>query len=394
VSIEEHITGSLGIERNVAAASGAVFLVGLGEELWKKFLPKYLESLGASVAAVGLFGTAEDFFDAIYQYPGGWLADHWGRRRAFLVFLAAAVAGYLIYLSSPTWPYLFLGLAFVMAWQAMGSPAMFATIGDTLPRERRAMGFTVQSMLKRIPMVISPLTGGAMMGALGLQKGIRAGLFVTIALASVAAALLSMLRLPTAAHDAVSMSGVWDSFHPTLKRLLASDIVIRTCEGMADIFVVLYVTNVSGTTIPKYGVLVAIQLMTAILIYVPSARIAARVGRKPFVIATFFCFALYPITVILAHNFAGLVLAFIVGGLREIGEPSRKAMIVDFAEEQLRARTVGLYYLVRSLSITPASAIGGLLWRVRPEIPFVAAGLIGAVGTLLFATTVEEQHAG
>lgn len=392
--IEERITDSLGIERNVAAASGAVFLVGLGEELWKKFLPKYLESLGASVAAVGLFGTAEDFFDAIYQYPGGWLADHWGQRRAFLIFLAAAVAGYFIYLSSPTWPYLFLGLAFVMAWQAMGSPAMFATIGAALPRERRAMGFTVQSMLKRIPMVISPLIGGAMIGALGLQKGIRTGLLATIALAAVGAALLFTLRLPTAARNPVSMSGVWDSFHPTLKRLLASDIVIRTCEGMADIFVVLYVTNVSGITIPKYGVLVAIQLMTAILIYVPSTKIAARVGRKPFVIATFFCFALYPIVVILARSFGGLVLAFIVGGLREIGEPSRKAMIVDFAEEQLRARTVGLYYLVRSLSITPASAIGGLLWRVRPEIPFVFAGLIGVAGTLLFAISVEEQHAG
>jgi MFS family permease len=371
-----------------------VFLVGLGEELWKKFLPKYLESLGASVAAVGLFGTAEDFFDAIYQYPGGWLADHWGRRRAFLVFLAAAVAGYLIYLSSPTWPYLFLGLAFVMAWQAMGSPAMFATIGDALPRERRAMGFTIQSMLKRIPMVISPLIGGAMIGALGLQKGIGIGLLVTIALAAVAAALLFTLRLPTAPRNAVSMSGVWDSFDPTLKRLLASDIVIRTCEGMADIFVVLYVTNVTGITIPKYGVLVAIQLMTAILIYVPSAKIAARVGRKPFVIATFFCFALYPIAVILARSFGGLVLAFVVGGLREIGEPSRKAMIVDFAEQQFRARNVGLYYLIRNLSITPASAIGGLLWRVRPEIPFVIAGLFGAAGTLLFAAFVKEQHAG
>jgi MFS family permease len=384
----------LGIERNVAAASGAVFLVGLGEELWKKFLPKYVESLGANVAAVGLFGTAEDFFDAVYQYPGGWLADHWGRRRAFLIFLAAAVAGYLIYLSSPTWPYLFLGLAFVMAWQAMGSPVMFATIGDALPRERRAMGFTVQSMLKRIPMVISPLIGGAMIGVLGLQKGIRTGLLVTIALAAVAAALLFTLRLPTAARSTVSMSGVWDSFHPTLKRLLASDIVIRTCEGMADIFVVLYVTDVSGITIPKYGVLVAVQLMTAILIYVPSAKIAARVGRKPFVIATFFCFALYPIAVILARSFGGLVLAFIVGGLREIGEPSRKAMIVDFAEQRFRARNVGLYYLIRNLSITPASAIGGLLWRVRPEIPFVIAGLFGVAGTLLFAIFVKEQHAG
>jgi len=376
------------------AASGAVFLVGLGEELWKKFLPKYLESLGASVAAVGLFGTAEDFFDAVYQYPGGWLADQWGRRRAFLIFLAAATVGYFIYLSSPAWPYLFLGLAFVMAWQAMGSPAMFATIGDALPRERRAMGFTVQSTLKRIPMVISPLIGGAMIGTLGLQKGIRAGLLVTLVLAALAAALLFSLRLPATPRDTVRMSGVWGSFHPALKRLLASDIVIRMCEGIADIFVVLYVTNVSGITIPKYGVLVAIQLMTAILIYVPSAKIAGRVGRKPFVIATFICFALYPVTVILAHNFGGLVLAFIVGGLREIGEPSRKAMIVDFAEPQFRARTVGLYYLVRSLSITPASAIGGLLWRVRPEIPFVTAGLIGVAGTLLFAASVQEQHAG
>ncbi len=371
-----------------------MFLVGLGEELWKKFLPKYLQSLGASVAAVGLFGTAEDFFDAVYQYPGGWLADHWGRRRAFLAFLTAAVAGYLIYLSSPAWPYLFLGLAFVMAWQAMGSPAMFATIGDALPRDRRAMGFTIQSMLKRIPMVVSPLIGGAMIGALGLPKGIRTGLLITLGLAACAAALLFTVKLPTAARDTVRMSGVWNSFHPTLKRLLASDIVIRMCEGLADIFVVLYVTNIIGITIPEYGVLVAIQLMTAILIYVPSAKIAGRVGRKPFVIATFFCFALYPIAVILAHNFEGLVLAFLVGGLREIGEPSRKAMIVDFAEPQLRARTVGLYYLVRSLSITPASAIGGLLWRVRPEIPFVAAGVIGVAGTLLFAITVEEQHAG
>src|SRR5437879_2267497 len=257
----------------------------------------------------------------------------------------------------------------------MGAPASSGSLGDVLPKERRPMCITVQSILKRIPFVISPVIAGAIMKSQGLQAGSRTGLVITLLLVGITIPLLLAINLLVIPHDTVRMRGVWNSFHPTLKRLLVSDITIRTCEGMADIFVVLYVTNVSGITIPKYGVLVAIQLMTAILIYVPSAKIAARVGRKPFVIATFFCFALYPITVILAHNFAGLVLAFIVGGLREIGEPSRKAMIVDFAEEQLRARTVGLYYQVRSLSITPASAIGGLLCRVRPEIPFVAAGL-------------------
>jgi len=391
--IQGKIKDYLGIDRNVAAASGAVFFVGLGEELWKKFLPKYLESLGASVVAVGLFGTAEDFFDAIYQYPGGWLADHWGRRRAFLTFLTAAVAGYLVYFFSPAWPYLFLGLALVMVWQTMGSPTIFATIGDALPKEQHTMGFTIQSTLKRIPMVVSPLIGGVMIGAIGLARGVRIGIVITLVLAGCAAALVFSLRLPVSVRDAVRIGGVWNSFHPTLKRLLASDIVIRLCEGMADIFVVLYVTNVSRITLPQYGILVAVQLLTSILIYVPSAKVAERVGRKPLVIATFLCFSFYPVAVVLAHSFVGLVFAFILGGLREIGEPSRKAMIVGFAQPQFRARTVGLYYLVRSLSITPASVVGGLLWRVRPEITFVTAGIIGLLGTMLFALSVPEYDA-
>jgi MFS family permease len=388
------LTNFLGVERNVTAASGAVFLVGLGEELWKKFLPKYLELLGASATAIGLFGTAEDFFDAIYQYPGGWLADHWGRRRAFLMFLAAASTGYLIYLVSPSWPYLFLGLAFTMAWQSMASPAIFATIGDALPKKRRAMGFTVQSMLKRIPMVISPLLGGAIIAAFGLRMGVRAGLAITLVFVGIAVPLLFLINLQIAPKDSIKLRGIWNAFHPTLKRLLVSDIAIRTCEGMSDIFTVLYVTNVTGITIPLYGVLVAVQLATAILVYIPSAKIADRFGRKPLVIATFVCFALFPVAVVLAKSFAWLVGAFVIGGLREIGEPSRKAMIVDFADPQTRARTVGLYYLVRSLSITPASAIGGLLWKIRPQIPFFAAGIIGIAGTLLFAATVEERKIG
>jgi MFS family permease len=393
-AIRSRVARSSGIDRNVGAASGAVFLVGLGEELWKKFLPKYLESLGASVAVVGFFGTAEDFFDAVFQYPGGWVADHWGRQRALLLFLAVAATGYLVYLFSPSWPFLFLGLALVMVWQSMGSPAIFATVGDALPKERRAMGFTVQSILKRIPIVISPVIGGAIMMSQGLQAGIRTGLVITLLLVGITIPLLLAINLPVIPHHGVRMRGVWNSFHPKLKRLLVSDITIRTCEGMADIFVVLYVTNVTGITIARYGVLVAVQLATAIAVYLPSARLADRLGRKPFVIATFLFFALYPISVVLAHSSASLVLAFVIGGLREIGEPSRKAMIVDFGEPHLRARTVGLYYLVRSLSITPASAIGGLLWRIRPEVPFLTAGLIGMGGTILFAATVvDERHA-
>ena len=383
----------LSLERNVSIASAAIFLVGLGEELWKKFLPKYLEALGASTPIIGLFGTAEDFFDAIYQYPGGWLADRLGRRRAFLIFLAIASVGYVVYYFAFSWPLVFVGLALAMAWQSMASPAIFAVIGDSLPPERRAMGFTLQSIWKRVPIVIAPIIGGAVIATMGIVKGVRAGLLVTIALAAFTSLLVLKVNITIKASAPTNISGVWRSFHAALKRLLISDVIIRMCEGMSGVFMILYVTNVLGFSIARYGTMIAIQMVTSILVQIPAAKIADRIGRKPFVIATFLSFSLFPLAVMFASSLALLTLAFIIGGLREIGEPSRKAMIVDFAREDLRARSVGLYYLVRSLSITPAAAIGGLLWKISPQVPFVTAGVIGLIGTIVFALTVEERYA-
>ena len=119
--------------------------------------------------------------------------------------------------------------------------------------------------------------------------------------------------------------------------------------------------------------------------------LADRYGRKPLVAATFVCFAAFPLGIVLARDFAGMALAFIIGGLRELGEPARKAMIVDLADPARRGRTVGLYYLIRSLSVTPAAAIGGLLWRVKPSIPFVVAFAVGIIGTFLFLVTVKGK---
>lgn len=383
----------LSLERNVALASAAVFILGLGEELWKKFLPKYLEALGATAPIIGLFGTAQDFFDAIYQYPGGWMADRFGRRRAFLIFVVLASAGYIVYLLSSSWPLVFVGLAFAMTWQSMGSPAIFAIIGDALPRERRAMGFTLQSILKRVPIVIAPIAGGFLIASFGVVRGIHVALLITLGLALVTLILVSRINITVNALHATSIVGVWQTFHSALKRLLISDVIIRTCEGMTGVITILYVTNVQRFTIKQYGTLVAIQMITSILVYIPAGKIADRIGRKPFVIVTFVSFALFPLAIIAASNFALIVLAFVIGGLREIGEPARKAMIVDFAQDNVRARSVGLYYLIRSLSITPAAAVGGLLWNIAPEVPFIVAGVIGLTGAFVFAVTVEEKYA-
>jgi len=382
------------LERNIVLVSGAMFLMGLGEELWKRFMPKYLEVLGAPVAVIGLYGTARDFLDGIYQYPGGWVADHYGRRRALALFVSMAALGYAVYWFAPSWPFIFGGLVLVMSWTSMASPTLFAVVGDALPKGRRAMGFTVQSILRRVPIVIAPALGGLAIAAYGVRQGVRIGLLATGILAIATFVVVSRINIPVAAQDRpTNIVGVWRALSATLRKLLLSDVFIRTCEGLVDVFLVLYATNVVGISAPQFGALVAVQMVTSILVYIPAARIADRIGRKPFVVATFAAFSLFPIAVILAESFGMLVLAFVVAGLREIGEPARKALIVDLAEPHLRARSVGLYYLLRSLAITPAAFIGGVLWQIAPSTPFLVAGAIGSVGTILFVLTVDEEHA-
>jgi MFS family permease len=255
------------------------------------------------------------------------------------------------------------------------------------------MGFTLQSILKRVPIVIAPVAGGALIGSLGVINGVHVALLITVALALVTVILVSRINVAVKASHTTGIIGVWQTFHAALKRLLISDVIIRTCEGMTGVITILYVTNVQHFTIKEYGTLIAVQMITSILVYIPAGKIADRVGRKPFVIATFVSFALFPLAIIAASSFVLIVLAFVIGGLREIGEPARKAMIVDFAQDNVRARSVGLYYLIRSLSITPAAAIGGLLWSVAPQVPFIVAGIIGLIGTFVFAITVEEKDA-
>lgn len=384
----------LGLERNVVAVAAAMFLFGLGENLWKSFLPKYLQALGAPVVAVGLFGTLRDFLDGAYQYPGGWIADRWGRRRALVLFIALALLGYAIYALAPSWPFVLAGLVFAMTWTSMASPTLFAVVGDALPRQRRAIGFTVQSILKRLPIVIAPTLGGLAIALLGIRGGVRLGLAITIVLALVALRAVARIRIPVLREEKpTGIRGVWRSLPVPLKWLLASDVFIRACEGLVDVFLVIYATGVVGVSAPQYGALVAVQMATAIVVYLPASRIADRTGRKPFVVATFVCFALFPIVVVLSKSFPALAAAFVVGGLREVGEPARKAMIVDLCQPEIRARSIGLYYLLRSSAIAPAAFTGGLLWKIGPAVPFFVAGAVGVAGTLLFAATVEERFA-
>jgi len=80
-----------------------------------------------------------------------------------------------------------------------------------------------------------------------------------------------------------------------------------------------------------------------------------------------------------------LIAAFVLRGLKEFGEPTRKALIMDLAPEDRKAGVFGLYYLIRDVIVSLAAFGGAFLWRVNPSLNLLSAFAFGALGTLWFA---------
>jgi MFS family permease len=379
------------LERNVSVLAASVFGIGLAEELWQVFVPKYLAALGAGGAAIGLFASTRDLLDGLYQYPGGWLTDHVGRKRALMLLTALAIAGYATYAASWHWAVPFAGLFLVMAWKAGAFPTTFAVIGDALPPGRRATAFAVQSILVRVPRVVAAPIGGALLVAFGVLAGMRVALAVSIVLATgvlIAQFLGFRVEAPGHAHrDPASFTQVWRKMAPRLKRLLAADCLVRIGEGIATTFIVLYVTGPLGFSAAQFGVLYAIQQAVSVVLYLPMGKLGDLAGRRPLVAATFVCFAAFPLAVRMAHGFPALALAFVIGGMKEMGEPARKSLIVDLSDAAHRGRSVGVYYTVRNLLVVPAGIVGGILWQRSPELPLEAACVVAAAGAVAYLVT-------
>jgi MFS family permease len=131
-------------------------------------------------------------------------------------------------------------------------------------------------------------------------------------------------------------------------------------------------------------VLTAIEMVTAMLVYIPVAYLADKSHKKPFVAITFFNFALFPLILLFSTSFPLLVIAFAVRGLKEFGEPTRKALIMDLAPDNMKAGMFGLYYLLRDIIVSLAAFGGVFLWNVSPALNFMVAFAFGIAAVVYF----------
>jgi MFS family permease len=391
----------LGLRRSIVGLVGMVVLVGMGERMPERFLPLYLLALGGGDIAIGLLSGTQNLLGALYSFPGGYLSDRLGTKRALFVFNVMAMAGYVIVIVITQWWAVILGAVFFLSWSAVSLPATMELVSKALPRNKRTMGVTMHSLVRRFPMAIGPVIGGLFIKFFGVADGVRLAFAVALAMAAVS--LVLQQKLIVADGHTAKKEGTRNPFAiyrlmtGDLKNLLVSDILIRFCEQIPYAFVVIWAVKTPSVVTPvsefQFGILTAIEMATAVLVYIPVAYLADRSTKKPFVVMTFVFFTLFPLVLFFSRGFGMLVVAFLLRGMKEFGEPTRKALIMDLAPEDRKAAMFGLYYLMRDTIVSLAAFGGAFLWAIGagtnpilgPAVNLFAAFACGIVGTVWFA---------
>ena len=390
-----------GLKRNLVVLLLAIFVIGAGEELWMRFVPKFLQALGATVFVIGLYDALRTLLGAVYAYPGGVIVDLWGHRRAFLTFNVVSIVGYALVLLVPHWAAVIAGMFLFLSWSCFSLPATFSLVAAALEANRHSMGIGVQSVIKRLPIMIAPFFGGLLIDRFGVIGGVRIALAISIVLSSATILVQRQLRDEPKEKSAPEEPwNFWQSlreFNSPMRRLLLSDILIRFCERIPYAWVVIFAMDYIGVSAKEIGVLTAVEMLAATLCIIPASHYADRYGREPFVIITFIMFTLFPVNLLVARGFPGysfplLLVAFVIRGFKEFGDTSRKALIIGYCDPARCGQMVGTYYLVRDLIVSPGAILGAYLWNLGAVPNFIGAAALGIAGTIFYIKTIREQR--
>jgi len=165
--------GFLGLKRSTVGVLGMVVLVGMGERMGERFLPIYLLGLGGGPLAIGLLQAMDNLLSALYSFLGGYLSDRIGIKRSLMIFNLVAMVGFSFVILIPAWQAVLAGAVLFISWSAISLPATISLIYKVLPPNKRTMGVSMHSLVRRIPMALGPVLGGAFIGVWGERDGVR-----------------------------------------------------------------------------------------------------------------------------------------------------------------------------------------------------------------------------
>jgi MFS family permease len=396
------------IRGNYAVLITSWIIVDFASELPATYFGLYVLGLGATETILGVVGLSQFLALASMQFPGGYLADKYGRKWLISTMTFGVALSFIIYALAPSWPFLLIGVVLMCVFNSTYQPALSAMISDSLPVERRGMGFSIVMLIASVSTTPSPAVAGLLRANFGLIDGMRIAYGIVVGLFLVAAFLrffclketivttskphiMEMFQsYPTALKESF---GVWKRLPKSMLYLFVAFSITTFGFSATSLLTVVYATKVLLIDEVMWAFVIAVVPVTTIILALPVGKLVDKTRRKIPLLAAMLIFGL-AMWIFVYADLTRLALSLILIGAGQVMmNASFGALQTDLTPKEQRGRVNGFINFANYIVMASGSLLGGYLYEhVAPQLPFLIATATVLPSFILVLTLVAEPE--
>jgi len=396
------------IKGNYAILIISWIIVDFAMELQATYYALYVLGLGATETILGVIGLSQFLALASLQFPGGYLADKYGRKWLISTMTFGVALSFTIYAVAPSWHFILIGAVLMAIFNSTYQPALNAMISDSLPPERRGMGFSIVMLIASVSTTPSPAVAGLLRSYFGLIDGMRIIYGIVVTLFLIAAffrffflkeTVVSSSKphldeiihsYPTALKESV---GVWKKVPKAMLYLFLAFSMTTFGFASMNLFSVVYATRVLFIDEIVWGFLLAIVPLTTIILAIPIGKLVDKIKRKKPILVSMLLFALSMLVFVYGDLTKVAISLIIVGVGQVMMNAAFGALQTDLTPKEQRGKVNGFINFANYIVMAVGSLLGGYLYEhIAPQAPFMLAIATVLPSFLLTLVLVKEPE--
>lgn len=343
----------------------------------------YVKDLNGNEPIIGMIGFASFLALASVQFPGGYLADKYGRRWLVSTMTFGVALSYIFYALAPSWEAILAG-ALIQNFCLLYQPALMAMISDSLAPERRGMGISIIQLIASVSTTPGPAVAAFLYNVYGSINGMRISYGIVVVLFLIAAALRSNLRetiknppkisakelLSTYPTSLKESFRVWKVVPPSMFYLFLTNLVGGFSFAMIQAFTVVYAVEDIGLTRLEWALILMALFITMIAVALPVGKLIDKVGRKMPLLASYV--VLFPAVLLFVYgDLSKLFIALPLLGLSQLLMfSSYGALWADLVPKEQRGKVTGFTQFFGYIVMAIGMLTGGVLYSLDHQFPF------------------------
>jgi len=409
---------------------GNVLVLTICSTLWRisvdvvwPFLSLYVLALGGRYETIGMVMAVGNLAGMILYPLGGYIADYQGRIRVMGYMTYVFAFTFLIFVFASSWEWLAVGM-FMQSLVTFYVPAMQALMADSLPPERRGIGFATTMAIPSAVGIASPMIGGWLIETYGIRAAMR-GLYAAGFIAGLVVATLRLKFLKETVERPnqieVSLRGaprmlvtayrsVLETIREAPRPLLTLSLLVSACiffVSIASPFWIVRAYEDVGISTQQWGTLMLITGAMNVILSIPAGGLVDRLSKK-WVAGVCLLISAVPVLLFLtATTFLEILLLSIAGALTNTFLlPAIQTLFADMTPRSKRGRIMasiggGGFWIMGGawgsgvltmISQTAGSLCSGYIYNYNRSLPwYILSAAMVALG-LMFIALIEEPE--